>query len=147
MPDTPANPNYETFVRRILDQEGFIKEIGATLEHLAPGRVDLALVPLPGLLQFTGAVHGGVVSALADHAAGAAATTLLPEGQIAVTVEYKINFLRQAKGERVVAEAEVEQSGRKFSVATSNVYAETADGTRRKCAVAIVTLVPAALGE
>lgn len=147
MSEMPQNPNYEDVVRRILDQDGFIAEIGVTLEHVAPGIVHLALLPLPGLLQFTGAIHGGVVSALADHAAGGAATTLLPAGHIALTVEYKINFLRQAKGARIVAEAEVEQSGKKFSVVTSNVFAEAADGTRRKCAVAIVTLVPVAFGE
>lgn len=146
MPETPPNPNYDAFVRQMIDQEGFIKEIGVTLEHVEPGRVHLALKPLPGLLQFTGAIHGGVVSALADHAAGAAASTMLPEGTIALSVEYKINFLRQAKGERIVAEAVVEQSGRQFSVVSSDVYAEAADGSRRKCATAIVTLVPVAFG-
>ncbi len=145
MSDVPPNPDYETFVRRMLDQEGFIKEIGTTLEAMAPGRVSLAIEPLPGLLQFTGAIHGGVISALADHAAGAAATTLMPAGHVAVTVEYKINFLRQAKGGRVVAEARVEQTGRQFSVVASDVHIERADGERRKCATAIVTLVPVPL--
>ena len=146
MSDDLPNPNYEAFIRQMLDQKGFIQEIGTSLDHIAPGEVHLSLEPLPGLLQFTGAIHGGVVSALADHAAGAAATTLMPAGQIAVTVEYKINFLRQAKGERIVAEAEVEQTGTKFSVVASNVYAVSAEGARRKCATAIVTLVPVALG-
>lgn len=146
MSETPANPNYETFVRQMMEQEGFIHEIGTNLDYLVPGEVHLSLVPLPGLLQFTGAIHGGVVSALADHAAGAAATSLLPAGQIALTLEYKINFLRQAKGEKIVAEAKVEQTGRQFSVVTSEVFAVDADGNRRKCAVALVTLAPVALG-
>ena len=124
---------------------GFIPMIGARLVRFGNGEAELALTPRPDLLQFTGAVHGGVIGALADHAAGGAATTLLPAGQIAVSAEYKINFLAQAKGDEIIARAKVERAGRSLIVVGSSVYARRG-GEETKCAVALVTLTPVPFG-
>ncbi len=142
---TPANPGYREVIERIAGLPGFIQEMGVDLDRLAPGEADMVLVPRPGLLQFTGAVHGGAVGALADHAAGCAATSLMPEGQVAITAEYKINFLEPAKGDAVVARARVERAGRRVTVVRVDVYAR-AGGEERKCAIATVTLTPANFG-
>lgn len=124
---------------------GLIHTIGTRLVRYGKGEAELALTPRPDLLQFTGAVHGGVIGALADHAAGGAAATLLPAGQIAVTAEYKINFLAQAKGDEIIARAKVERAGKSLIVVGSSVYARR--GTEEtKCAVALVTLTPVAFG-
>jgi uncharacterized protein (TIGR00369 family) len=144
-PSTPANPDYRTVIERIVALPGFIHEMGVELDHLAPGAADMVLAPRPGLLQFTGAVHGGAVGALADHAAGCAATSLMPAGQVAITAEYKINFLELAKGDAVVARARVERAGRRVTVVRVDVFARTGDD-ERKCAIATVTLTPTALG-
>jgi uncharacterized protein (TIGR00369 family) len=124
---------------------GFIHMIGTLLVRFGKGACELALATRPDLLQFTGAVHGGVIGALADHAAGGAAATLLPAGQIAVSAEYKINFLAQAKGEEIVARAQVERAGRSLIVVGSSVYARRG-GEETKCAVALVTLTPVPFG-
>jgi uncharacterized protein (TIGR00369 family) len=120
---------------------GFIPMIGTRLVRFGKGECELALSPRPDLLQFTGAVHGGVIGALADHAAGGAAATLLPAGQIAVSAEYKINFLAQAKGEEIIARAKVERAGRSIIVVGSSVYARRG-GEETKCAIALVSLTP-----
>ena len=52
------------------------------------------------LLQFFGHFHGGVITALADHAAGIAVTSGLPKGKIGVTVEIKVNFLSARRRQR-----------------------------------------------
>jgi len=131
----------EQLVQAVMKQPGFMRNIGAELAHLAPGDVELRLDAGDHVRQFTGAVHGGVVTALADHAAGAAVTTMLPAGQIAVTTELKINFLSQAKAPTLLAHAQVEKTGRSVCVATVDVFAGS---TREadKCALAIVTLAP-----
>ena len=142
---TPENPRFREVIARIVGLPGFIQEMGVELDRLEPGEADMRLVPRPGLLQFTGAVHGGAVGALADHAAGCAATSLMPEGQVAITAEYKINFLEPAKGEAVVARARVERAGRRVTVVRVDVYARTGEA-ERKCAIATVTLTPARFG-
>jgi len=124
---------------------GFIHMIGTRLVRFGKGEAELAITPRPDLLQFTGAVHGGVIGALADHAAGGAAATLLPAGQFAVSAEYKINFLAQAKGDEIVARAKVERAGRSLIVVGSSVYARRG-GEETKCAVALVTLTPVPFG-
>ena len=71
-------------------------------------------------------VHAGVLATLADHCAGAAASTQLAEGEFVVTVEFKINLLRGARGERLSCRAEVLKRGSTLTVVESQVYAESA---------------------
>ena len=135
----------QALIEAAMDRPGFVRMIGARLVRIGKGEVELALTPRPDLLQFTGAVHGGVLGALADHAAGGAASTLLPPGQIAVTAEYKINFLAPAKGEEIIARAAVERAGKNLIVVGAAVYARRA-AEETKCAVALVTLSPIPFG-
>jgi uncharacterized protein (TIGR00369 family) len=140
-----ADVDLRDLIEAAMSRPGFIKAIGARLVRCAAGEAELALSPRPDLLQFTGAVHGGVVGALADHAAGGAATTLLPKGHIAVTAEFKINFLTPARGEEILARAKVERAGRSLIVASAAVYARDA-GSETKCAIALVTLTSVPFG-
>ncbi|HEY7610196.1 MAG TPA: PaaI family thioesterase [Alphaproteobacteria bacterium] len=135
----------KALIEAALSGPGFIHMIGTRLVRFAKGEAELALTPRPDLLQFTGAVHGGVIGALADHAAGGAAATLLPAGQIAISAEYKINFLAQAKGEEIIARAKVERAGRSIIVVGSSVFARQG-AVETKCAVALVSLTPVPLG-
>jgi uncharacterized protein (TIGR00369 family) len=70
-------------------------------------------------------VHAGVVATLADHCAGAAASTGLDAGEFVVTAEYKINLLRGARCERLTCRAEVLKPGRRLAVVEAQVWAET----------------------
>lgn len=100
--------------------------------HLAPDR-------RPDLLQFSGFLHGGVITRLADTAAGAAATTSMPPGQIGVTVDLHVNFLSPADGESIVAKAEALRTGKTISVAKVEVTTIHGD-EERLCALCAVTL-------
>jgi uncharacterized protein (TIGR00369 family) len=80
-------------LRRVMDLPGFPKSSGMRVVSAEPGKVTMALAKRPELTQFFGHFHGGVIAGLADHAAGACATSSLPDGKIAVTVELKINYL------------------------------------------------------
>jgi len=91
-------------------------------------------------------MHAGVTAALADNAAGGAASTLLPKGTAAVTVEYKVSLVAPARGNRLVARAEVLHSGKTLTSCESRVYAVSGD-RESLCAVALVTLRPAAIDE
>lgn len=107
----------------------FIAHLGLELEALGPGWCEARLELQPWHLQQTGVVHAGVLATLADHCAGAAATTLLAPGEFVVTAEYKINLLRGARGQRLHCRAEVLKPGQSLSVVEASAFAER-DGKR-----------------
>jgi uncharacterized protein (TIGR00369 family) len=104
----------------------FVAHLGIELEALGPGWCEAWLDVQPWHMQQTGVVHAGVVSTLADHCAGAAATTQLAPGEFVVTAEYKINLLRGARGERLHCRAEVLKPGQTLAVVEAQVFAERA---------------------
>lgn len=126
-------------VRQVTAITGFTHAAGVEVLAAEPGKVELRLARKPELLQFNGYFHGGVVSGLADHAAGAAATTALPAGKIAVTVDLHVNFLAPASGDRIVARASTLQVGNTICVVSVAVETETGSGPR-VCAVANAVL-------
>jgi len=126
-------------LERVMDLPGFPKSSGMRVVAAEPGKVTMALKKRPDLTQFFGHFHGGVITALADHAAGAAATTAMPEGKLAVTVEIKINFLGPADGEEIIARAETMQAGPTIGVVKVEVISQKA-GSERVCAFATATM-------
>ncbi len=103
-----------------------------------PGRVHLAIARRDDLLQFKGYFHGGVISGLADLAAGGAVTTTLPAGRAVVSISLNINFLAPASGARLVAKGTVVKVGSTVGVASVEVV--TIDEDREQlCATATVT--------
>jgi uncharacterized protein (TIGR00369 family) len=129
----------DQLVRQVTALTGFTHHAGVEVLSAEPGRVTLSVARKPELLQFNGFFHGGVVSGLADHAAGAASTTALPAGKIAVTVDLHVNFLAPADGASLVAKARMLQVGSTICVATVEVVTASAAGDKL-CAVAHATL-------
>lgn len=123
----------------IMAMSGFPHASGMRVVSAGPGKVSLALTKKPELTQFFGHFHGGVIAGLADQAAGAAVSTALPKGRIAVTVEIKVNFLGPADGEEIIANAEAIQVGGSIGVAKVEVVSQ-AKGQRRVCAFGLATM-------
>jgi uncharacterized protein (TIGR00369 family) len=136
----PQNPDYESFVRAALKRQGFMGLLGAELRAIEPGRVVLGVSYRDDLNQQNGFLHGGVVGTLCDNAAAAAAGTLVAAGSGILTIEYKINFLGPAVGERVEAVGEVVRLGRSVTVSRADAYAIDGEA-RRQVASALVTLM------
>ncbi|MCC5812686.1 MAG: PaaI family thioesterase [Ectothiorhodospiraceae bacterium] len=124
------------FGRRVLGEQPFSVLLGTELEVLEEGKAVLALAVREELKQQHGFVHGGVVSYLADNALTYAGGSVLGDS---VTSEYKINYLRPAKGEKLVARASVLSSGKRQAVCQCQVVA-IADGGERVVAVAQGTI-------
>lgn len=131
--------NPEQLVRQVTALTGFTRSAGVEVIAANAGQASLRLAKKPELLQFNGYFHGGAISGLADHAAGAAATTALPPGKIAVTVDLHVNFLAPASGSVLVANARALQTGSTLCVVAVDVETDTPSG-QRSCAVATVTL-------
>ena len=137
--------NSRAFIEKITAVSGFTESAGVEVEQVEKGRVVLRLARKKTLTQFNGFFHGGAISGLADHAAGAAATSALGEGLIAVTVDLQINFMEPANSDALVAEATVIKSGKLLSVVSVKLRNSTAssgnsDNDQTLCALATVTL-------
>jgi uncharacterized protein (TIGR00369 family) len=126
------------FGRDVLAQQPFSVLLGTELTHLMPGHVELQLPLRDDLKQQHGFAHGGVVSYLADNALTYAGSTAMRVPVI--TSEFKINFVRPATGERLVARAKAQSVGKTQSVCRCEIYA-VAGGAERLCALAQGTIV------
>ena len=118
----PAHDRYEDVVRESFARQRFMETIGARLIRVAPGEVDIELPFRGDLVQQTGTLHAGVITAIADSACGYAALTLMPPGQEVVSVEFKVNLLAPAADGLFVARAKVLRAGRTLSVCSADVY-------------------------
>ncbi len=136
----PLDPDYEARVRASFDRQEFMATLGVMIEHLAPGEVDLALLHRPNLTQQHGYFHAGVTATLADSAAGYAALSLYPQGTGVLTTEFKINLLRPAEGQRLVARGRVIKPGRTLTICRSDVYG-TRDGRETHVATLLLSMI------
>ena len=114
--------------------------LGGTIGALEAGTCEVVLPFRDDLTQQKGFIHGGIIGMIADSACGYAAYSLMPADCSLVTVEYKINILAPAVGERLVARGEVIRPGRTLTVARAEVYAEK-DGRSVHCASMQQTLM------
>lgn len=119
----PQNDRWEEAVRESFGRQAFMQTIGARLASVAPGEVTIELPFRADLLQQSGALHAGVLAAIADSACGYAALSLMPEGSNVLSVEFKLNLLAPATAERFQAHARVVRSGRTLTVTTCDVMA------------------------
>ena len=126
----PRDPAFAERIRASFARQSMMATIGATLERVEPGLVTISLPHAPHILQQHGFVHGGATAAIADSAAGYAALTLLPAGSGILAVEFKINLMAPARGDRLVAAGRVIRTGRTLSIAQAEVVAHEGDETR-----------------
>ena len=126
--------------------QGFIKTCGINLISLERGLAESKLEITEAYTQHDGFVHAGVMATMADHTAGYAAFSVVSEDFRILTLEFKINFLRPATGDRLVCRARVIKQGKKVLVADSEVY-DQSEGAENLVAKALVTLVAVSVEE
>lgn len=120
---TPANANFVEAVQASFQSQNVMHLIRATLPVVEAGRTEIHVPHWDGIEQQHGYVHGGVVGTIADSAGGYAAMTLAPEGASVLTVEYKLNLLAPANGDKLVARGSVVRAGRTLVVTQAEVFA------------------------
>jgi uncharacterized protein (TIGR00369 family) len=114
--------------------------IRATLPVVEQGRTEIHVPHWEGIEQQHGFVHGGVVGMIADSAAGYAAMTVVPASASVLTVEYKMNLVAPADGEKLIARGQVIRPGRTLIVTKAEVYA-VKDGRETLCALMQQTIM------
>ena len=136
----PADPGFEDRVRESFARLTLMRTIDARLVKVAPGEVDIDLPVRDDLTQQHGYVAAGIVTAIVDTACGFAAMSLMPAGTGVVTVEYKVNFISPARGERLLAHGRVVKPGRALTVCAGEVYA-LIHGVQKAVATMLGTMV------
>jgi uncharacterized protein (TIGR00369 family) len=122
-----------------INAKGFSHAAGFRIVAVSAGNAEVALPRRDDLVQFFGHFHGGVITALADQAAGIAVTSSLPVGRIGVTVEIKVNFLSPADGSEIIARAKTLKMSGSIGVAAVEIFSKK-DGTETLCAFCTATM-------
>jgi uncharacterized protein (TIGR00369 family) len=119
----PRDPDWEAKVRDSFARQTAMHTIGARIAALAPGACEIELPFRRDLCQQHGYLHAGITTMIADSAAGYAAFSLMPPGASVLTVEFKVNLMAPAAGERFLARGSVVRPGRKLLVVETEVAA------------------------
>ena len=136
----PRDPDFETRIRDSFSRQAAMHTLGAVLGRVAPGEVKIEMPYRADLAQQHGYMHGGIITAILDSACGYAALSLSATDTAVLTVEYKVNFIAPAKGERFVARGEVLRPGATVTVCKGDVVA-IEDGEEKLVTTMLTTLM------
>ncbi len=126
----PKHPDYAAKVEKSFADQAVMETIGASIEAISPGEIEIEFPYQSSLTQQNGFIHAGIVSTVLDSACGYAAFTLMPEDASVLTIEFKINLLSPAKGDRFRGYGKVKKAGRNISVAEAELYAFSDQGKK-----------------
>jgi uncharacterized protein (TIGR00369 family) len=130
----------KSIVRESFSRQGFMKTLGAEISVLDHGQVEIRVAYRPTLTQQNGFIHAGVLTSILDSACGYAAMSVGPEKHDVVSVEFKVNLLAPAKGERFVARAAVKRAGKNLTVCTADAFA-IQNGQEKVVATMLATMM------
>jgi len=143
VPPTPfqaPDPAFAARVRASFHRQQIMALLGAELARIEPGACEITLPFKASLCQQHGFFHGGVIGTIADSAGGYAGFSLMPVDSSVLTVEYKLNLLAPADGDRLIARGQVVRPGRTLVVSRADVVV-CKDGCETLCATLLQTLM------
>ena len=94
----------------------YFRLLDIKVEELAEGYARLTVPVEERMNSRLGALHGGVLSSIADSAVAMALFTVVQPDEKPVTVELNVNYLRPSGGDRITAEARIISKGRTLAV-------------------------------
>jgi uncharacterized protein (TIGR00369 family) len=121
-------------------RQQFMTTLGATLDAVRDGEVEIVLPFSAALTQQHGFIHAGAVTTIVYTACGFAALTKMPDDAAVLTTEFKLNLMSPAKGERLRAKGRVVRAGKTLIVCLGEVFAEQG-GTSKQVALMTATMM------
>ena len=112
-------------VKQSFERQGLMKTLNAKLISVEKGQVKISCEFSENLSQQHGFFHAGIITSIADSSCGYAALTLLSDSFEVLTTEFKVNFLKPAKTNKLIAIGKVLQAGKTLTVCEGFVYDET----------------------
>lgn len=135
-----SDPNFESRVRASFAKQGMLTALGGEIGLVRPGEVHL-LAPFDArFTQQDGFLHAGVVTTLMDSACGYAAYSLMPADSRVLSVEFKVNLLAPAQGQRFRAEGRVIKAGRTLTVCEGRLFS-IRENEETLCAIMQATMI------
>ena len=134
------SPNFEQVIKKSFEDQSFLNLIGAKITKLSPGLIEIEVKNNESLHQQDGFFHAGVTSTIADVSMGYAALSLANEGSRVLTTEFKINLLKPAVGEKLIARSEVIKYGKILKICKASVFSFSSKEGESLCAVTIGTM-------
>jgi uncharacterized protein (TIGR00369 family) len=141
----PRHPGFDQRTRECFARQAAMRTLGATLAVVEPGRVEITLPWAEPLTQQHGFLHAGMVATALDSACGYAGFTLMAVDAAVLTIEFKINLLAPAQGERFRMVGTVVKPGRTVTVCEGHAYA--IDGGREKLIATMGCTLMAVVGR
>lgn len=130
-------------IRESFGRQALMALMGATLGRIDPGEVEVWLPFDARLTQQHGFLHAATIAAIADNACGYAALSMMPPGSSVLSVEFKVNLLAPAAGERFVAVGSVLRAGKTITVTRADVLAHAGAPTPKLVATMLATMIRA----
>ena len=135
------NPAFAEEIAQSFAKQTVMSLIGAELTRVEPGFIEITLPYRAELTQQHGYLHAGIVTTIADSACGYAAYSLMPVNSEVLSVEFKVNLLRPAKGETFSAIGEVIKTGKTLTVVRADVFGIDHEGERDLVATMLGTMI------
>lgn len=139
-PNFKTERGYQAKVAESFGRQEVMKTLHASILDIRPGEIELAFPYQPTLTQQHGFIHAGIVATVLDSACGYAAFSLMPEDAAVLTIEFKINLLAPARGDRFVAIGKVKKPGKTITVTEGELFAVT-DGGKKLVATMVGTIM------
>ncbi len=136
----PQSADYQKKVRDSFNRQKFMSTIKAELVKIAPGYCEIQVPYQEDLTQQHGFFHAGIVSTIADNAAGYAGFSLMAENSSVLTVEFKLNLMSPGDGDLLIGKANVLKHGQTLTICRSEVYIRK-NGIEKLCAASQTTLI------
>jgi len=120
--------------------QGFPAYCGFKVEYAGKGKFQTSLEIRPEHTQQDGFVHAGLIATMADHTAGYSAYTNVSQEFRILTIEFKINFLKPARGKSLICRSKVLNCGKTIVVSESEIFSAN-EQKEKLVAKATVTMI------
>lgn len=136
----PKSKNFKKKVEESFNRQKFMQLINAKLVDVQPGFCEIHVPYDSSLTQQHGFFHAGIISTIADNAAGYASFSLMEDTTSVLTVEFKLNLLSPADGDLLIGKSTVLKNGRTLTICRSEVFIQKG-GVEKLCAASQSTLI------
>jgi uncharacterized protein (TIGR00369 family) len=136
----PKSSNFRKRVEESFNRQKFMELINAKLVDIKPGFCEIHIPFDIKLTQQHGLFHAGIISTIADNAAGYASFSLMNENSSILTVELKLNLIAPGDGDLLIGKAHVLKNGKTLTICRSEVFV-VKNGKEKLCAASQSTLI------
>ncbi len=116
----PTEPVKDQIIS-LFNNSPFYRHMGMELLEATQGRSRVRLPLKEEFKNLYGTIHGGAIATLLDSSCSIAAGTLMEPGEVAVTLNQRVNYIAQPQGSLLYAEGRAIHKGRYTGVGQAEV--------------------------